>query len=162
MKKAILLLALLPTIIAAQSLRIHSINEVSVCPEDSITVNYFFVSGEGNQISLSNWKANQIWQWPLEEWKAKPYTITGNDTIYHIRLGIHPWVGVGDAQVYSPHGGNKINLKIWCLSTSLNEYSMDWGKATYYDLLGNPIEKRLNELIIEQKGFARRKIIISE
>jgi hypothetical protein len=50
-----------------------------------------------------------------------------------------------------------------CHTTGMEEYTMTAnGATTYYDLYGNIIEKRYNELIIERSGRYSRKVILQQ
>lgn len=49
-----------------------------------------------------------------------------------------------------------------CTITGIEEYKLDSLKPVYFDLRGNKIDRRENELIIEQVGINRRKIFIQE
>ncbi len=48
----------------------------------------------------------------------------------------------------------------YTITTGVNEYQPDQDLPIYFNLQGSPIEKRSNELIIEQVGNRRRKVVM--
>ncbi len=90
-------------------------------------------------------------------------TVVNSDTIYSFVHNIPPTIpyGVCQLKVAPDHNFPGRNLTIKnCGITGIEELEQDESKPIYYDLQGNIIEPRSNELIIKQVGHKRFKVII--
>jgi hypothetical protein len=153
MKKTILLL-FISVIARSQSLQILTVTPSALCAGDTMTVKYQFAPGNNLQISMSAPNHGQVWQYNQAYLSSMPSTTTGTVTTYSIKLKVPPSAGTGFGYVFNPQEQNKHTLDMWCgVETGITELNRDEIKPTYYDLMGNRIEKRMNEYIIEQRAI---------
>ena len=114
------------------------------------------------------YQAQNLAVYPCTSFKCKeffgfPKTVVGNDTIYWFTAIISPSVPLGTYMVQSSpsrYPGGK-NFGIYSC-VGIEEYQLNSQIPVYYDLRGNKIDRRENELIIEQVGLKRRKIFIQK
>lgn len=147
-----------------------------MCDHDSMQVNFRFIFS-GNPDTVVPW-GFRVWVPPFGFYFIKNFkypqfygltkNLVGADTIYSFKF------------FYSSTAGNPINYPLGqnlvCISGQLScvtihvfecpepngidELNPYTTKPVYYDLYGNIIEQRKNEVIVEKIGNRRRKIVI--
>nr|WP_298657185.1 hypothetical protein [uncultured Flavobacterium sp.] len=82
----------------------------------------------------------------------------GTDTIYHLKVRIPLSFPLGQATI-SPDLVTRTPLDIIECVTGIREEELNGVEPIYYDFYGNRIEKRKGEMIIEQRGRYRVKVL---
>jgi hypothetical protein len=161
MKKAILLLMLVPTLFAAQGLQLVSVTPIVLCPGDSIFFTVKIVNGNNTQLTLQGPSLTQAWQYGVADIKTWPYKIENGDTLYILRVKSAPELGIGILSIYTYGNGNNTNtITALCGPVGALEYRLDNVPVQYFDLQGNPTPLKSGSILIEQRGNTRRKILI--
>lgn len=158
--KTIILLLLALTIKSQTT--IFYVTPVTLCPGDSIGVLFKYNGTPGE--SQFNFQGDsallQIWQYSNTDFNGLPKSIVGGDTLYFVQLPTYSYWKQQKGKL-SVDWVTTWDITLRCAApVGLPEYSMDQQAVTYYDLMGNAINKRLNELLIEQRGGLRRKVYI--
>jgi hypothetical protein len=177
MKKTLLILAaLISPFFKAQvnpnfpTINIWRVLPQNACPGDTLRVNFkfnppsqgtltnsYFIIKSASTYSTAwqgNW--NTFYSLPKETWSP----LAWNDSCYLIKLVV-PFglTACSCASVQST--GDYLGFTLNGCATHIIEQSVNSeSNAIYYDLFGNTIDPRPNELIIQQNGFMRKKIII--
>jgi hypothetical protein len=124
------------------------------------TTSYFFLSPGPTMTWSGNWSILKAR--PKEHY---PALVTGDSTNW-IKVKVPLTVAAGSYTVHSNTnltGMPVIYVKDCApIITGIETYSPDTVIPVYFDLQGNRIEKQYNTLMIEQKGYLRRKIYISK
>lgn len=154
MKKIIFLfLALTLTSFSQTQVKITAITPTSVCYGDSVQVSYKPMSS-GSQILFVQFDFGGVnWSDPITVHTGYASYVTEYKT----------WLKI---PVQSPIGVIGVCSDVClalsvtdCVTTGIKQYSLDESIPAYYDLYGNSIDKRFNELIVEQRDGLRRKVI---
>lgn len=145
-----------------QEVFIYSVDNRTVCIGDSLTVNYKLApSGTNDQIYLNQpGVITRIWQFSFSFLASQPSTVINGETIYTIKLYITPAFTPGIASLFTPNGTIIIPIYlIDCVTGIENYYSEDSHNTPvkYYDMMGNEIEKRFGEIIIEKRPYQKGK-----
>lgn len=176
MKKLILLCLLSLTVRSqppTQTVTIINASPTSICRLEAITVEFKYKYTGTFDASISNqfsfyYLAQNLAVYQIRLIKSKDLFhlnkhLVGSDTIYSFSEDISISVPLGNYQVrVSPEAmltGKNIEI-IDCHLTGIEELQANELKPIYYDLQGNIIEPRSNELIIKQVGHKRFKVII--
>lgn len=149
---------------------ITAVSPTLVCPGDSLSISITFTPPPVNNTYLTRWfdlnpkhtyDYTRIYEVNYHAFYLLPKQVVNGDTVYTFKIklpsvfhGDSVKVMTGQSFQYITFCDNTTGIESYSLNTHLN--------PVYYDLQGNRIPKRANELIIEQIGFTRRKIIISE
>lgn len=101
---------------------------------------------------------------PLSSIFSMPKTFNGTDTIYYYTFAYTPTINVGTYLLYiAPYNESNpaVILEIVeCVGIKKYEFIAKEEKPIYYDLSGNIIDPRTNELMIMKIGNKRKKVII--
>lgn len=94
------------------------------------------------------------------------YGLSKDSNNYYIKkVKIIPAMGYGNARIYSNSTPSPGYLPFYIKHDDVGIREIDKTNSQnieYYDLMGNKIDKKPNELIIEKSGNYRRKVIIIE
>ena len=177
MKKIILILMCLISLRAAAQITstgtviLTSVAPYYACIGDSITISFKFkYSGVPSAVKQWNFNYNnngqytQIKYFVFSEFYHMNKSLIGTDTIYSFKALVPltlPQVLMGvDVNTSGEYPGKNIVIQK-CIN-GIEQYQLDSITPIYYDLMGNKIDKRMNEVIIEQVGNYRRKVLIQE
>lgn len=137
--------------------------------EINVGFRFKFTAGlDGEEMFNFYFQAPNLAAYPGEQHKCKEFfgftkTLAGVDTIYWFKAPVIASIPLGPYMLLSSPsrypGGKNLTVSA---CTGIKELSLNNQIPIYYDLRGVKIEKRYNELIIEQVGANRRKIIIQE
>lgn len=177
MKKIILILVCLISLRAAAQITssgtviLTSVNPYYVCMGDSITISFKF-KYSGVPTTAPQWlfKYNNNGQFTAiktftySEFYHMAKNFVSPDTIYSFKAKVPttlPQIMLAvDVNVSGEYPGKNIVIQK-CIN-GIEQYQLDSIAPIYYDLMGNKIDKRMNEVIIEQVGNYRRKVLIQE
>lgn len=166
MKKVIALLALLPILSLSQGgLQIKSLSPDSLCPGDSIHFTVKFIAGTSTAIRMSGPNHGQVWQFTAYYIKQNwPKHFDGTDTVYRLHTVVPASIGDGDTLVVRTAAvpTETYGIVSWCLSTAIQEHSINMSPAIYYDMVGNRVQPCPGALLIERRGNTFRKVIFRE
>lgn len=150
------------------TITIKSVTPNPVYAGDTLTVNFTFVApSPGGSISQDQWyissqNQGQIQGVSYPTYYGLPKTINApGDTTYHLKIKTLTTHSIGAGTVKA-NNSNVIPIFFCCDITGISEYNTDNLVPVYYDLMGNKISPIHNQVIIEQKGIHRRKIIIQD
>lgn len=171
MKKTITLLALsviaIPQINAQNVVRVVRVTPVNVCNGDQVTVNFTLQPSPAIKDSA---------QWELDGTnETKPFhkiayselaslptqMVNGINTHYFtFPIPRFYW----DGPVFVQCDGDMLYTNYKTCATGINTYQENECnyEVKYFDLTGRPSEKRYNEVLIEQRGPYRRRVVFQE
>lgn len=150
---------LLMCLSAKSQYTITSVSPTQLKPGDTLTINFIYKGQPGSsQFNLGplTGGGGQIWQYQNATFYSLPKTFNGADTIYTIKIKTPADYQLGESMI-SPDWKNGI-LLFFYEAVGIIEYTSGAPGTIYFDLTGNLIEKRYNEVIVEQIGTRRRKI----
>lgn len=145
-----------------------------VCKDGAITINFKFKTTPTQTLNPDQpfsfmYEADNGALWLGYNIKCSaifnlPKTLIGTDTIYQY-LGIIPSdIPLQHYLMYGLPNKTITGRSFWVSKcVGIEEYELNTNEQkTYYDLMGNKIDRRNGELIIEQIGNYRHKILIQE
>lgn len=153
------------------TLMITNVSPYYACQGDSITISFKF-KYSGTPSSIPQWSFvyndngafTQIKSFNYAEFYHLSKSLSGTDTIYAFKAIVPKSLPLNTQLAVTVNAGTGIYLgkaiMVQDCTTGITEVNPDEIKPVYFDLYGNKIEPRKNEIIIEQKGNVRRKIII--
>lgn len=161
MKNLIIILILLNLSVKSQSIYLYSVSPTPVCKGDSLSVQFTWNRVAGSVVFELTTTPKTYWT--LGSIYSLPKYKMGIDTIYTVKLMVPFNTDNGNyilKDAYQDVSTGK-DVTVNCNMVGISEYELNSLKPTYYDLQGNIIQVRYNELIIEQLGGVRKKLIIS-
>jgi|GEM_PF-6931808 len=171
MKKLIIALCLISGISKAQNpLAFTTVRYVTdtLFTGDSLKVNFTYTinsspSGDMVQLRIHNASYSQLC---LNSTPTSLYPIykckSDTDGTIYLMVKITPAMGTGYTRIIGNMGEKTTFIKA-PIVIGINELSKQSEQVRkYYDLMGNEIEQRYNELIIERIGTKARKVYISQ
>lgn len=176
MKTTTLILVLLFSLAKAQNPNFPTVNvwrvyPQNVCTGDTLYVDFKFSPPQQGTVTTANWllkcatSNSVVWSGNYNYFYTLPKEtypqIAWNDSCYLIKFIVGGLTSFGTCTVTSSGYPGTFYLNN-CATGIQNNTSGEALNATYYDLQGNQIAKRPNELIIEQVGLIRRKVIITD
>lgn len=168
MKKSVLLLSLILSLIGTaqnqSTITINSVSPDTVYAGDTITIFFSFKKPGPGTVIQDQWYINSKAQGQISgisytDYYSLPKEFIGTDTIYQLKIKTLTTHGIGAGSVKA-HNSNVVPFFFCCNLTGIEEYRADTLAPIYFDLIGNRISPRHNEIMIEQRGVIRRKIII--
>lgn len=154
-------------------LNVWKITPTSFCPGDTFRVSYKITppSAVVQTISLIGIvmgnPIDTLWKGNFQYLQAQPYhkdpTFFG-DSAHYIWIKMPITKTPGSYSIVTQSAMSSINefTVMSCNLVGIAEQQINLKEPIYFDLNGTQIEKRPNELIIEQVGLKRRKIVILE
>ncbi len=166
MKKLITSILLAITLnLSSQEFLIYYVQPAKVCQGDTLHV---YLVWDNNHryssalfltlVSVSNPTTTVTYMKPTILLSHLPKTMIGTDTIYHLKVRIPLSFPLGQATI-SPDLVTRTPLDIIECVTGIREEELNGVEPIYYDFYGNRIEKRKGEMIIEQRGRYRVKVL---
>ena len=155
-----ILLLLFPVLMSAQGIFVTNITPTNPCPGESFSVEYTIAPGNA-VLNLVGRDGSQVWQYDYNYLTSQPYIIAGNDTIYTIQLLTKPFLGKAPAVFYANQ--QVFSMELSCELTGISELNAkNSPEKQYFDIYGNRISAKSNEIMIEKIGNSRRKVVILE
>lgn len=155
------------------SVAVLNINPYHQCRGENITIKFKFLYQpglDGEEVFSFNYQADNLAIWAGSSFKCKEFfhfnkEMQGTDTLYVFEQNIYTAIPLGHylikaLPVRTAYGRSLMIDE--CGVTSIEELNQNGQIPVYYDLRGNVIDRRSNELIIEQVGVNRRKIFIQK
>lgn len=177
MKKLLLLFALATALNSLSqvyppsgTVHIISVEPAVFCRKDTITIHFkFFYSGINDTIVpfffhyfRPQFSFVSIWQPKYYKFYGLTKNVVGSDTVYSFKTTVPATYSAGPTNICINSQLSCIPIKFFeCFDSSgLEELNPDSQKPVYYDLYGNIIDPRKNEIMIEKIGNKRRKIVL--
>ncbi len=134
----------------------------NVCPGDTLTVFFRWNNAMGFTTFrlVPQFGQQQGWTYANAQFYQLPKTLIGVDTIYEIKLDTWVTFPLGLANM-TPDLITYWPMNFAC-DVGIKEEELDPKIPIYYDIYGNRIQPRNNELLIEQRGRNRKKVIIQD
>jgi hypothetical protein len=135
----------------------------SVCKGDSIKVLFKYAKAEQGSYNnsyfalTSNTNTFVLWQGSVLSFSLLPTEYIGIDVCKVIKFSI-PFYANGNVNLTTPTSSTPLIIKN-CNVGLTEQYIEIVENPIYFDLQGNRINKKTNELIIEQIGNKRKKVI---
>jgi hypothetical protein len=155
------------------TLSVWRITKDTLCVKDSFKLNYK-ITPPGIQTNtligiVVNNPNDTIWKGNYKTLEKRPKEMlpgltSPNDSTNYIWLKLPQYKVPGTYSIVTQTYMSYLNrfVILNCNLVGIQEYAQASETPVYFDLNGNKIEKRSNELIIEQVGLRRRKIFISK
>ena len=153
MKNLILSVAILFSFTTLGQVKILDFNPKNPCPGDSLSVTFSYSAPVAFQFNVFTATINAIFS----------TLYPGGDSAI-IKFKLQPFLSIGQATISTgPAISAQSRTLFLCDAVGILELeSNNTKELVYFDLQGNRIEKRTNELIFEQVGHKRRKIYIEQ
>ena len=161
MKNLMLIALMLPMMVLSQKLKLTGVSPSTLCSGDSLTINYQVVPGNNLTFGIKGTEQSQVYQYDLGYLKSQPYQTFNNDTIFSIKVVIHPNMGIGKVDVYTVGTIETLETYVNCKPTGISEIlPYTYLKPTYYNLMGNIVEPVPNQKKKKKRGNTIKKVII--
>lgn len=141
--------AVTDTVYTGDSLKInftYSVNSTPCCDVVQIMIHNGFYSQNCLNTGINNLSMYGV--------------MTDLDGTKYLKVKITPAMGTGYTRIIANQNEKPTFIKTPSVIGIEEHFMNSKAERKYYDLMGNEIQKRFNELIIEQVGDYRRKIYI--
>lgn len=103
----------------------------------------------------------QIWNVDSKTFYALPKKLDGVDTVYTIKLDTKNYWQQGYVQFKIQEENKTVNILFNCGTVGFDKISPNEIAPIYFDLFGNRTELKSGEILIEQIGNQRKKVLQS-
>jgi hypothetical protein len=166
MKKMITTMLLVASMaMGAQTMTLTAVTPNRACPGDTLSVSFKFNGTPGvYQFNMACSSLNKIWSRNSNLFYGLPKVVVNGDTVYTIKLATDGfWPNVVSMVTLDWVSGFSVDFN--CGTTTglspeveLVPRTLQGQETVYYDMLGNVIKPRFNEVLIERKGSVVKKV----